>query len=69
MSSGEKYMPRKVRCIETVLNNQTLVDLVAVYLQSISLIRDCEDITNIDFGTPKEGIIPIKIYFKKGGKS
>lgn len=68
MSSGEKYMPPKVRCIETGLNKDTLVDIVAVYLQGISVVRDSEDITNIEFGTPKDGIIPIKIYFKKGGK-
>ncbi len=67
MSSGEKYMPRKLRCIETGFNHNTLVDLVSVYLQGISLIRDSEDIKNIEFGTEKDGIVPIKIHFKKGG--
>lgn len=68
MSSGEKYMPRKVRCIETGLNKNTLVDLVAVYLQSVSLVHEHEDIKDIEFGSPdKEGIVPIKIYLKKGG--
>ena len=74
MSSAEKFMPtykpkKPVRCVETVLNRNTLVDLVAVYLQGISLIHDCEEVTDIEFGTVSDGIVPIKIYFKKGGKT
>ena len=71
MSSVEKYMPKyspKTRCIETVLNRNTLVDLTAVYLQGISLVKDCEEITDIEFGPGSNGIVPIKIHFKKGGK-
>lgn len=68
MSSGDRFMPPKTREVNTVINKGTLVDLVAVYLQSISIVHDCDDIIDIEFGTAKDGIVPIKIL-KKGGKT
>lgn len=71
MSSAEKFMPSykaRTRPIETQLNRNTLVDIVAVYLQAMSVVKDCENITDIEFGTSSNDIVPIKIHFKKGSK-
>lgn len=73
MSSAEKlkkYMPKykpKCRIVEMAINEGTLVDIVAVHLQSMSVIRSYEEIQDIEFGPASGGIVPIKIHFTKGG--
>lgn len=72
MSSAEKFMPNykpknKTQTVDMVINKGTLVDLVAVFLQGISVAERFDEIVDIDFGSESNGIVPMKVKFKKGG--
>jgi hypothetical protein len=72
MSSAEKFMPNykpknKTQTVDMVINKATLVDLVAVFLQGISATKSFDEIVDIDFGSESNGIVPMKVKFKKGG--
>jgi len=52
------------RTIETSINRDTLISIIDVWLQSVSIINDNETLVDIKFGDTDRDIIPISISFK-----
>lgn len=66
---GTNLSKKKIRCIETSIHKQHIVDQVSAFLHATSIINDNEEITNIEFGDLSKrnlDLVPIKIYFRGG---
>lgn len=62
----EKKLKTKARVIETAISEDNIKAQIAAFLQSMSLVKDSEDILDLEFGQPSEDkVVPLKIYLKK----
>ncbi len=58
-------MPKPQREIECYLNNETLKDLIAVYLSNVGVVRHNEEITDLELTMPdSNGIRTIRFKFE-----
>lgn len=56
-------MPR-VREIELFLNEETLKDLIISHLHRIGVIRDYEEVCNLNYGHLKDGCRQLTVRFE-----
>lgn len=54
-----------MRQIECHLNNQTMKDLIAAHLYSMGVIKDFEEIVDIEWSLPnKQGVRQLRVKFQ-----
>jgi hypothetical protein len=57
-------LKKKNRCIEIVINHETLKDIVAAHVHAMRAVYDSESISDIEFGGLNNDLIPLKVHFK-----
>ena len=67
MSSGERFLKRKTDAYEEItLDRMHIVNAVAPYLQSLNIIPNAKDITNIQFsdlfGASTQEFVTLKVF-------
>lgn len=72
MSSGNKYW-KKPKSFEMLVHRGHIVSAIEVYLRSLGVIKDREDVVDIEFTKPfgkeTEELITIKIHYKGGSQT
>lgn len=54
-------MPRPIRDLECYLHDETLKDIVAAHLYSMTMLQDDEEVLELTLGPPNaEGVRPIR---------
>lgn len=62
----DKKLKNKARVLEVNISEANLKAQIGAFLQAMSLVKDEEDIIDLEIGQPdKDKVVPLKVYIKK----
>lgn len=61
----EKMRKKNSRCIEMDISQSNIDDQVIAFLHATTHLRPSDEALGIEYGEPKDGLVPLKIYLRK----